>query len=82
MELETKQLVMAVKAIAEEKNLPEAVVQEAVEQALAAAWRRDFGDRDQEVRSQINVNTGEVKKFIKPILFDMRYRKFKELKHK
>ncbi len=64
MELETKQLVMAVKAIAEEKNLPESVVQEAVEQALAAAWRRDFGDRDQEVRSQINVNTGEVVVFV------------------
>jgi hypothetical protein len=29
-----------------------------------------------------NVSTGEVKKFIKPIRFDMRYRKFKELKHK
>jgi len=64
VELETKQLVMAVKAIAEEKNLPESVVQDAVEQALAAAWRRDFGDRDQEVRSQINVNTGEVVVFV------------------
>ena len=64
MELETKQLVMAVKAIAEEKNLPEDVVQEAVEQALAAAWRRDYGDRDQEVRSQINVNTGVVHVFV------------------
>lgn len=60
MELETKQLVMAVKAIAEEKNLPEDVVQDAVEQALAAAWRRDYGDREQEVRAQINVNTGAV----------------------
>lgn len=64
MELETKQLVLAVKAIAEEKNLPEEVVQDAVEQALAAAWRRDFGDREQEVRSQINLNTGEVRVFI------------------
>ncbi len=64
MELETKQLVMAVKAIAEEKNLPEDVVQDAVEQALAAAWRRDYGDREQEVRSQINLNTGEVRVFI------------------
>lgn len=64
MELETKQLIMAVKAIAEEKNLPEDVVQEAVEQALAAAWRRDYGDREQEVRAQINVNTGTVKVFI------------------
>lgn len=60
MELETKQLVMAVKAIAEEKNLPEEVVQDAVEQALAAAWRRDYGDREQEVRSVINVNNGTV----------------------
>ncbi len=60
MELETKQLVMAVKAIAEEKNLPEDVVQDAVEQALAAAWRRDYGDREQEVRAVINVNNGTV----------------------
>jgi N utilization substance protein A len=60
MELETKQLVLAVKAISEEKNLPEEVVQEAIEQALAAAWRRDYGDREQEVRAQINVNTGTV----------------------
>jgi hypothetical protein len=29
-----------------------------------------------------NVNTGMIKKFIKPIGFDMRYRTFKELKHK
>jgi hypothetical protein len=29
-----------------------------------------------------NVDTGLVKKFIKPIRFDMRYRTFKELKHK
>lgn len=29
-----------------------------------------------------NVNTGTIKKFIKPIRFDMRYRTFKELKHK
>ena len=64
MELEVKQLVLAVKAIAEEKNLPEDVVQDAVEQALAAAWRRDYGDREQEVRSQINVNNGEVHVFI------------------
>jgi N utilization substance protein A len=60
VELETKQLVLAVKAIAEEKNLPEEVVQDAVEQALAAAWRRDYGERDQEVRARINVNTGTV----------------------
>jgi len=29
-----------------------------------------------------NMDTKQVKKFIKPIRFDMRYRRFKELKHK
>ena len=63
-DLNLKQLTLAVRTIAEEKNLPEPVVQDAIEQALAAAWRRDYGDREQEVRSLINVNNGEVKVFI------------------
>ena len=29
-----------------------------------------------------NMDKKQIKKFIKPIRFDMRYRKFKELKHK
>lgn len=60
MNLDVKQMVLALRTLAEEKNLPEETVQEAVEQALAAAWRRDFGQRDQNVRSSINMNTGEV----------------------
>lgn len=70
MELETKQLIMAVKAIAEEKNLPEDIVQEAVEQALAAAWRRDFGEKEQEVRTRININTGSVIVFVTKQIVD------------
>ncbi len=64
MELDIKQLAMAVKAIAEEKNLPEEVVQEVVEQALAAAYRRDYGDREQEVRITMNLNTGDVDAYV------------------
>ncbi len=64
MELDIKQLAMAVRTIAEEKNLPEDVVQEAVEQALAAAYRRDYGDREQEVRITMNLNNGEVDAYI------------------
>lgn len=60
MDLEIKQLVMAIKQIAEEKNLPEDIVHEAVEQALAAAYRKDFGERDQNVTVQLNANTGEM----------------------
>ncbi|HSX53345.1 MAG TPA: transcription termination factor NusA [Patescibacteria group bacterium] len=64
MELDMKQLAVAVRAIAEEKNLPEETVQEVVEQALAAAYRRDYGDREQEVRVSMNLNTGAVDAFV------------------
>ncbi len=64
MEMDFKQLASAIKIIAEEKNLPEEQVQEVVEQALAAAWRRDYGDREQEVRVTMNLNTGEVTAFV------------------
>jgi N utilization substance protein A len=64
MDLDIKQLALALKSIAEEKNLPEDVVQEVVEQALAAAYRRDYGDREQEVRVTMNLNSGEVDAYI------------------
>ena len=64
MELDMKQLAAAIRTIAEEKNLPENVVQEAVEQALAAAYRKDYGDREQEVRVNMNLNTGEVDAYV------------------
>src|SRR3990167_5397125 len=59
-----KQLALAVRAIAEEKNLPEETVQEIVEQALAAAYRRDYGDREQEVRVTMNLNNGDVDAYV------------------
>jgi N utilization substance protein A len=64
MDMDFKQLGTAIKAIAEEKNLPEATVQEVVEQALAAAYRRDYGDREQDVRVTMNLNTGEVDAYV------------------
>lgn len=64
MDLDIKQLAMALKTIAEEKNLPEDVVQEVVEQALAAAYKRDYGEREQEVRVSMNLNSGEVDAFV------------------
>jgi transcription termination/antitermination protein NusA len=64
MEMDFKQLGQAIKLIAEEKNLPEEQVQDVVQQALAAAYRRDYGDREQEVRVTMNLNTGEVKAYV------------------
>ncbi len=64
MDFDLKQLAVAIKAIAEEKNLPEETVQEVVEQALAAAYRRDYGEREQEVRVSMNLNTGDVTAYV------------------
>jgi N utilization substance protein A len=62
--LDIKQLIAAMGVIAEEKNLPESVVQDVIQQALAAAWRRDHGDRDMDVRSELNMNTGDLRVFV------------------
>ncbi|MBI5357681.1 transcription termination/antitermination protein NusA [Candidatus Saccharibacteria bacterium] len=64
MELDFKQLSQVIKAISEEKNLPEDSVREVVEQALAAAYRKDFGDREQEIRVEMNLNKGEIDIYI------------------
>ncbi|HVV26149.1 MAG TPA: transcription termination factor NusA [Candidatus Saccharimonadales bacterium] len=64
MDLDMKQLAVAIRAIAEEKNLPEDSVKEVVEQALAAAYRRDYGDREQEIRVTMNLNTGDVDAYV------------------
>jgi N utilization substance protein A len=63
-ELNLKQLTLAVRTIAEEKNLPEETVLSVIEQAIAAAWRRDNGERDQEVRAELNTNDGTAKVFV------------------
>ena len=74
MDLDIKQLVLAIKTIAEEKNLPEDTVEEAISQAIAAAWRRDNGERDQEVRALININTGGIRIFVgREVVEDVQY---------
>jgi N utilization substance protein A len=70
MEMDFKQLASAIRLIADEKNLPEEQVQDIVQQALAAAWRRDYGDREQEVRVNMNLNTGEVSAFVTKTVVD------------
>lgn len=63
-EINLKQLTLGIKSIAEEKNLPEETVLNIIEQAIAAAWRRDNGEREQEVRSELNINDGTATVFV------------------
>lgn len=55
---------LAVRTIADEKNLPEETVLSVIEQAIAAAWRRDHGEREQEVRAEFNVSAGTASVFV------------------
>ena len=57
-ELNIKQLIQVMDTIAEEKILPEEIVMDIVQQAIAAAWRRDNGDREQDVRAELNTVNG------------------------
>lgn len=64
-DLNIKQLVLAIRTIADEKNLPEETVMDVVQQAVAAAWRRDNGDREQDVRAELNTVNGTAKVFVR-----------------
>lgn len=62
--LDLKQMSAMVKVIAEEKNLPEEVVLDIIETAIAAAWRKDEGDREMNVRATLNLKSGEADVFV------------------
>ena len=62
--LDLKQMTAMVKVIAEEKDLPEETVIDVIETAIAAAWRRDNGDKDMNVRAEINMKTGEATVYV------------------
>ncbi len=63
-DLNIKQMLLAARTIAEEKNLPEEKVLEVIEMAIAAAWRRESGERGQNVRAELDTNTGDAVVFV------------------
>ncbi len=58
----------AINILADEKNLPRDVVVETVEAALAAAYKRDFSDRDQETRVSLDQQTSQIRVFVSRIV--------------
>lgn len=59
--LDTKQFISAIKQIAEEKGIPEDKVVETIEAAIAAAYKKDYGEKGQIIKVQLNQETGDVK---------------------
>lgn len=62
--LDLKQLSAMVGIIVEEKGLPEETVLDVVQMAIAAAWRKDNGDKEMNVRALLDTNTGKATVFI------------------
>ena len=63
-ELDLKQMTAMVKVISEEKGLPEETILDVIQTAIAAAWRRDNGERDMEVRAVLDMNKGTAKVYV------------------
>src|SRR5688572_19621373 len=58
MDIGSKAFIQAVEQIAYEKKIPVERILETVEAALAAAYRKDFGHPEQQVRAVLNKDTG------------------------
>ncbi len=61
--MDQSKFMQAISQLAEEKGLSKDRVVETVEQALAAAYRKDYGNRDQTIRVELNEKTGAMKIF-------------------
>ena len=62
--MDTKQFISTLRQIADEKNIPYEIAQDALEQAIAAAYRKDYGDREQQVRSVLREKDGSFRIFV------------------
>ncbi len=56
--LNAKQFTFAITQIAEEKNIPEDKIIEVIETAIAAAYKKDYGEKSQIIKSKLNKDTG------------------------
>jgi len=61
--IDTKQFLSAIQQIAEEKGIPKEKIVETIEDAIAAAYKRDYGEKGWIVRSQLNADDGDIKVF-------------------
>ena len=68
--MDLKQFASALSQISEEKGISQEKVLETIEMALAAAYKKEYGEKGQIIRAQFNPKTGEVKFFQIKIVVD------------
>ncbi len=59
--MDIKTFSSAVAQIAEEKGISPKKVVEIIEQAIAAAYKKDYGEKGQKIEAELNLETGQVK---------------------
>jgi N utilization substance protein A len=59
--LDIKELSKAVRQVAEEKGLQPEKIMEVIESSIAAAYKKEYGQRGEVIRSQLDEKTGELK---------------------
>ncbi len=55
-----KQFSLAIRQIAEEKGIPEEKIIETIEAAIAAAYKKDYGQKGQIVRAMLDIESGKL----------------------
>ena len=70
MGMDFKNLSLLLDSIAEEKGLSKERILEAVEQALAAAYKKEYGTRGQVVKAKLNPKNGEVEFWLVKLVVD------------
>lgn len=61
--MDQKQFVLAINQICEEKGIPKEKAMEIVEAAIAAAYKKDYGEKGQVIEAKFDEETGQVKAF-------------------
>ncbi len=68
--LDKKQFLLALAQIAEEKGLDRAKIIEAIEVAIATAYKKDYGKKNQLIKAKMNIETGEISFFLVKLVVD------------
>lgn len=59
--MDFKQVVTIINQIAKERNIDAGKVLEAIEDSIATAYRKEYGERGEVIKAKINADTGEAK---------------------
>lgn len=68
--MDLKQFASAINQISEEKGIPAEKILETIEMALAAAYKKEYGEKGQIIRAKFNSKTGEAKFFQIKVVVD------------